>query len=154
MSLGGRVDGLDPNWKGTTKTKFNSGLPGGFCSFWKEFCKVGGGVKSVFLIHPNDIWYFVQDTKPIWKHWVVISRVPLPISSSPLSVCFYFAKFAERDADNDGAASGAESTGGSGSIWAGFWILSQVLFGKTSPAWVFAILLLLWNDMCYDYEEM
>ena len=85
----------------------------------KEFCKVGGGVQSVFWIHPNifySICYFVQDTKPIWKHWVVISRVPLPISSSPLSVCFYFAKFAERDADNDGAASGAESTGGSGSI--------------------------------------
>ena len=84
----------------------------------KEFCKVGGGVQSVFWIHPNIFFLSVIRTrsKPIWKHWVVISRVPLPISSSPLSVCFYFAKFAERDAYNDGAASGAESTGGSGSI--------------------------------------
>ena len=46
----------------------------------------------------------------------LITRVPLPISSSsvPPSLApaplLYFAKFAERDADNDGAASGAEGT--------------------------------------------
>ena len=62
---------------------------------------------------------------PLWDvrsnadlaNWVNYpGRVPLPISSSsvPPSLApaplLYFAKFAERDADNDGAASGAEGT--------------------------------------------
>ena len=54
---------------------------------------------------------------PTWQHWVNYpGRVPLPISSSSVppsltpAPLLYFAKFAERDADNDGAASGAEGT--------------------------------------------
>ena len=58
----------------------------------------------------------------------LITRVPLPISSSPVpSPCFYFAKFAERDADNDGGgASGAESTVLSQSIWRAFSSLYKI----------------------------